>query len=105
MKFADNTVVVGLISQGDESTYRDVVATVALLVYKNHLPLNEAQGKSCALQEKRRSFNQSTSIAKSREGGHQLPQGDRQEGSEFGLPCHGSGKARPNSACVDSGGT
>ena len=53
IKFADDTTVVGLITDNDETTYREVVRELAVWCQDNNLTLNEQdKGADHGLQEK-----------------------------------------------------
>ena len=54
IKFADNTKVVGLISDDDETAYREEVRDLAVWCQVNKLYLNvtKTKGADCELQEK-----------------------------------------------------
>lgn len=49
MKFADNTMVVGLIAGEDESTYRDEVEQLTGWCRNNNVPLNATKTKEVIL--------------------------------------------------------
>ena len=53
IKFADDTTVVGLISGGDESAYRDEVQTLATWCSKNNLELNTGKTKEMVIDFRR----------------------------------------------------
>lgn len=45
MKFTDDTIVIGLISNNDEAAYRDEVANLSVWCNNNNLSLNVAKTK------------------------------------------------------------
>lgn len=53
VKFADDTAVVGLISHGDETAYREEVATLEQWCQNNHLSLNISKTKEVIMDYRR----------------------------------------------------
>ena len=54
VKFADDTAVVGLISDGDESSYREEVATLEQWCIDNHLSLNVKKTKEIVVDYRKK---------------------------------------------------
>ena len=52
IKFADDTTVVGLITDNDETAYREEVRDLTVWCKDNNLSLNQDKGDDCGLQEK-----------------------------------------------------
>ena len=53
IKFAEDTTAVGLITDNDETAYREEVRDLIVWCQDNNLPLNVIKTKDCGLQEKR----------------------------------------------------
>lgn len=53
VKFADDTTVVGLISEGDEATYREDVQKLSTWCSENNLTLNTSKTKEIILDFRR----------------------------------------------------
>jgi hypothetical protein len=51
IKFADDTTVVGLITNNGETAYREVVRALGVWCQENNLSLNIKKGDDCGLQE------------------------------------------------------
>ena len=51
IKFADDTTVVGLITNNDETAYRDEVRALGVWCQENNLSLNVNKGDDCGLQQ------------------------------------------------------
>ncbi len=50
VKFADDTTVIGLITDNDETAYREEVSTLSKLCQENHLSLNINKTKELVVQ-------------------------------------------------------
>ncbi len=55
VKFADDTMVIGLITDNDEMAYREEVSTLTKLYQENHLSLNIDKTKELVVDYRRQS--------------------------------------------------